>query len=49
MSDYEPDKVPEGKMVEMLGATKRALEGKRARGVIPIGFGTILMGEFCIV
>ena len=31
------DKVPEAKMAEILGTTARALESKRARGVIPNG------------
>ena len=38
LPDMQPfDKVPEAKMAEILGTTKRALEGKRARGVIPEG------------
>ena len=31
------DKVPEERMAMLLGTTKRALEGKRARGIIPEG------------
>lgn len=34
---YVSDKVPEEKMAELIGTTKRALEGKRSRGVIPEG------------
>ncbi|WP_256584487.1 hypothetical protein [Pseudomonas sp. SWI6] len=34
---YVSDKVPEEKMAELVGTTKRALEGKRSRGVIPEG------------
>ncbi|WP_237142939.1 MULTISPECIES: hypothetical protein [Pseudomonas] len=34
--EYE-DKVPEEKMAELLGITKRALEAKRGRGQIPLG------------
>jgi hypothetical protein len=31
------DKIPEDKMAELVGTTRRALQGKRARGVIPKG------------
>ena len=34
---YQLDKIPEDKMVELVGTTRRALQGKRARGVIPKG------------
>ena len=34
---FATDKVPEEKMAELVGTTKRALEGKRSRGVIPEG------------
>ena len=34
---FQFDKVPESKMAELLGTTKRALESKRDRGVIPEG------------
>ncbi|WP_162174769.1 hypothetical protein [Pseudomonas fluorescens] len=34
--EYE-DKVPEEKMAELLGITKRALGAKRGRGQIPLG------------
>ncbi|MDH0640453.1 hypothetical protein N5D52_26375 [Pseudomonas sp. GD03860] len=34
---YSSDKVPEDRMAELIGTTKRALEGKRSRGVIPEG------------
>jgi hypothetical protein len=34
---YPFDKVPEERMALLLGTTKRALEGKRARGIIPDG------------
>ncbi|MGF0241208.1 hypothetical protein ACQR3P_18325 [Rhodococcus sp. IEGM1300] len=34
---YAFDKVPEERMAMLLGTTKRALEGKRARGIIPEG------------
>lgn len=34
---YQVDKVPEDKMAELVGTTRRALQGKRARGVIPKG------------
>ena len=35
--EFQQDKVPEAKMAKILGTTKRALEGKRARGIIPQG------------
>lgn len=35
--EYDSDKVPESRMAVILGTTKRALEGKRARGIIPQG------------
>ncbi|WP_256592723.1 hypothetical protein [Pseudomonas sp. 43NM1] len=34
---YQIDKIPEDKMAELVGTTRRALQGKRARGVIPKG------------
>ncbi|WP_460095887.1 hypothetical protein [Pseudomonas sp. S3_C01] len=34
---YQVDKIPEDKMAELVGTTRRALQGKRARGVIPKG------------
>lgn len=34
---FQLDKVPEARMAEIIGTTKRALEGKRDRGVIPEG------------
>jgi hypothetical protein len=34
---YVADKVPEAKMAELVGTTRRALQGKRARGIIPKG------------
>ncbi|WP_260687693.1 hypothetical protein [Pseudomonas sp. AO-1] len=34
---YHLDKIPEDKMAELVGTTRRALQGKRARGVIPKG------------
>jgi hypothetical protein len=34
---YPFDKVPEERMAMLLDTTKRALEGKRARGIIPEG------------
>ncbi|WP_248731828.1 hypothetical protein [Pseudomonas sp. MWU13-2517] len=34
---FQLDKVPEVRMAEIIGTTKRALEGKRDRGVIPEG------------
>jgi hypothetical protein len=34
---YPFDKVPEERMAALIGTTKRALEGKRARGIIPEG------------
>ncbi|WP_285416558.1 hypothetical protein [Pseudomonas sp. efr-133-TYG-5] len=34
---YHLDKIPEDKMAELIGTTRRALQGKRARGVIPKG------------
>lgn len=34
---WASDKVPEDRMAELVGTTKRALEGKRCRGVIPEG------------
>jgi len=34
---FASDKVLEEKMAELVGTTKRALEGKRSRGVIPEG------------
>nr|WP_232487085.1 helix-turn-helix domain-containing protein [Azotobacter chroococcum] len=37
MTDDAPDKVSEKQMAEFLGITKRALEGRRARGQIPEG------------
>jgi len=39
-TDYHPrdiDKVPEARMAELLGTTKRALQAKRARKQIPEG------------
>lgn len=35
--EFQQDKVPEAKMAAILGTTKRALEGKCARGIIPQG------------
>jgi hypothetical protein len=37
LSSYHLDKIPEDKMAELVGTTRRALQGKRARGVIPKG------------
>ena len=34
---FQLDKVPESRMAEIIGTTKRALEGKRDRRVIPEG------------
>ncbi|MFW9082439.1 hypothetical protein ACOI9X_24665 [Pseudomonas sp. P2757] len=34
---YHLDKIPEDKMAELVGTSRRALQGKRARGVIPKG------------
>jgi len=34
---FQLDKVPEARMAELIGTTKRALEGKRDRRVIPEG------------
>jgi len=34
---FQLDKVREARMAEIIGTTKRALEGKRDRGVIPEG------------
>jgi len=34
---YHLDKIPEFKMAELIGTSRRALQGKRARGVIPKG------------
>ncbi|MDR9864354.1 hypothetical protein [Pseudomonas baetica] len=34
---YHLDKIPEDKVAELVGTTRRALQGKRARGVIPKG------------
>jgi hypothetical protein len=37
LQTYHLDKIPEDKMAELVGTTRRALQGKRARGVIPKG------------
>ena len=37
LATYHLDKIPEDKMAELVGTTRRALQGKRARGVIPKG------------
>ncbi|WP_256584317.1 hypothetical protein [Pseudomonas sp. Irchel 3F6] len=34
---FHLDKIPEEKMAELVGTSRRALQGKRARGVIPKG------------
>jgi hypothetical protein len=35
--NYQSDFVPEKKMAELVGTTDRALQGKRAKGLIPKG------------
>jgi hypothetical protein len=42
---FQLDKVPEARMAEIIGTTKRALEGKRDRGVIPKGVWNKLDGR----
>jgi hypothetical protein len=37
LQTYQIDKIPEDMMAELVGTTRRALQGKRARGVIPKG------------
>ena len=42
LDNYQVDKIPEEKMAELVGSTRRALQGKRARGVIPRGVWNII-------
>jgi hypothetical protein len=47
---YVAGKVPEAKMAELVGTTRRALQGKRARGIIPKGVWNEIDGRiyYCI-